>query len=381
MIRSATALPAAGRQGQRTATRTLKPKLLLKQIDRKTHKKRVEEESEGWLHVWKWPSRAFPNGSIILLQASHELAVKLNIAAPLRCPKQLIREVEKIHDFKGMVYVMRDKSSLDAMKIGKATDAHVRMAQSPWSPQLGRTTHADRSEELVMACVGVPSSLIERQLHAGLGPPALDIGRGREWFRSDLKDLVAALKKLTRDEGDRVWIWHDGTSSTENARLRSLILPGANDLPATFAEVGQIVRVYSRPYGFDVVSSVWCSVRYYLAENNIPMPYYSLPNNLPRSHLETELRSFLVDVMIENPWIIREGDKFSMGGSYQRLNKFNWVGSVILGHDPMLDVTRDEWEFDGEIYEVVFCAEVVVLETFHWESYGQLRRRALKQIV
>jgi hypothetical protein len=353
----------------------------LKQIDRKTHKKCVEEESDGWLHVWKWPSRGFPNASIILLQASHELAVELNIATPPRCPKQLISELKKTPEFMGMAYVMRDRRGLDIMKVGKATDANVRMAQSPWSAQLGQTSHADRSEELVMACVGVSASLVERQLHAGLGPPALELGRGREWFRTELKDLAAALKKLTRDEGDMVWIWHDATSSAENTRLRSLILHRANNLPATFAEVGQIIRVYSRPYGFDVVSSLWCSVQYCLAENDMPMPYYSLPDDIPRSHLETDIRSFQVDVMIENPWIIRVGDEFSIGDSYQRLNKLNWVGSVIPGHAPMLDVTRGEWEFDGDIYEIDFTAEVVALETFHWEPCGRLRRRAFKQIA
>lgn len=336
--------------------------------------------TRNWLPIWNWPCPDFPNASVILLQASNEIASEMDVNASVSCPEYLATAVKELPGFTGMAYVMRDKQDLSLMKVGKASDAFVRMKKSPWTPVLGRINHDDRSEEMVIVCINVPTSVVERRLHVELGLPAFDKGCGREWFRSELVNFVQAMQNLTRDEGKRIWIEHDAISAAEIRNIRSLILLSVDDVFETFAGLGRINYVYRQPNGFDVVSSIWCPVQYYVAEHNIPMPFYALPADSDQTHLAAELRSFSVDSFDAEPDVIRDGNALISGSSCQRMHRIRRIGSVVPRRDPLLDVTRSEWEIDRDIYEIDYRIKVDVLERFRLDDTGNLRREGCEQI-
>ena len=338
------------------------------------------ESDEGWLSIWSWPCPNFPNASVILLQASNEMASAMNVQAPFRCPRCLFAAVEKMPWFTGMVYVMRDSEDLSVLKVGAAKDAVARMKRSPWRKELGKVSHLNRSEELVLACVNIPSSRVESHLHIALGPPALEKGRGREWFLSDLKTFSLIFRDLARNEGRMVWIRHDATSCAETQNFRSVVHSCTGDLADTFARGGEITCVYRKPNGFDVVSSIWCPVQYNIDEHDIAMPFYAPPDNCRHPSLAAELRAFNVDACDAEPDVIRDGDAWRSGSSCQRLHRIRRVGSVVPGHDPLLDVTRSEWEVAGEIYEIDYRTKVDVLERFRPDGMGELQREGCQQI-
>lgn len=336
--------------------------------------------TQSWFHVWKWRCPDFPNASVILIQASNEVANRMNAAAPVGCPESLIAAVQKMPGFTGMAYVMRDRQDLSNLKVGKAHNAFSRMKTSPWFLELGRICHADRSEEMVIACINVPASAVEARLHNELGLPDLVKGCGREWFRAELPDLVGAFQRLTMDEGHKIWLEHDAISKAEAENVRSAILLNTADAPKSFMEIGEINYVCQRPDGFDVVSSIWCPVQFYVAENNIAMPFYALPRAMAHAGLTAELRSFGVDDFDAEPDIVLEDNMLVSGNKFQRIHRIRRIGSIVLGHDPLLDVTCDEWEIGGEIYEIDYRAKVDLLERFRRNGAGKFYREGCEHI-
>ncbi|MDZ4394627.1 hypothetical protein [Cypionkella sp.] len=334
-----------------------------------------------WLHVWKWPFTDYPNASLILIQASNEVASMMSLSAPVSCSDRLVGAVKELPSFKGMAYCMRDKQDLSVLKVGRSKDALMRMKKSPWTPILGHISHADRSEEMVLVCIDVPAAVVEARLHAKLGLPALDKERGREWFRSELIDFVLAVQSLKMDEGDKICVEHDASSNAEMEKVRSLILLNTDEVQQSFCEIGKINRVYRRPDGFDVASSIWCPVKHLVAEKNLPVPFYGPPDDSMRASLARDLRGFCVDAFDPVPDVDLVGNALvSRSPWQQRLHNFEHIGSVASDCDLHLDFTRDEWEVGGEIFEIDYREKVNVLERFRLDDAGGLRREVCEQV-
>lgn len=341
--------------------------------------------SQRWLPVWQWTCPTFPDGAVILMQASEEFAGAVRSETPSGFFQSLTETLQRLPDFAGMVYVMRNKQDLSVLKVGRAVkDAKGRMRKSPWRKELGRTSHADRSEELTLVCVNVPASVVEKRLHAELGRPAFDKDWGREWFRIEPKHLFNSIRTLSKDEGDGMWFDDGLDSRKEFKNVKSFLLSCPSSAAHSFATIGEITGILQRSEGLDVVTSIWCPVQYYIADNGVPMPFYALPDaSLDSSHvgLAAELRAFDVDAFAIEPDVIWEGSRLVSGSPCQHMHRISRVGSTVPGHDPLLDVTKSEWEVDGDIYEIDFRTQVNVLEKFRQDAEGHFRREGCEQLL
>lgn len=331
-----------------------------------------------WIPIWSWPSTKYPNAMIILLQASEEMASAMNVAPLPSCSRYLLEAVKNILPFEGMTYAMRDKKDLTFVKVGSAGDASERMKESPWCKTLGFTSHEDRLEEVVLACINIPGAHVEKCLQEALSPPALEKGHGREWFRRKLNDFALAFEKLTKNKNEAIWFNQDATRA-EVESLRSEVLPSNHSGFETFAELGEIDFVHRHANGVDVFSSIWCPVRYEIAEHDIPMPFYGPPDNCRHLHLAAQLRTFDVDGFDAEPDVVRRGHRLISRSSCQRIHQIIRVDSVLPDCDPDLDVTLNEWEIDGQIYEIDYRTKVSVRERFRVDSAGAIQREICEQ--
>ena len=314
---------------------------------------------------------------VILLQASEEMASAMNVAPLPTCSRYLLDAVGKIPHFRGISYAMRNKKDLSFLKLGETGDFLRRMKESPRCKTLGYTDHMDRSEEVVLACINIPRLYVEKCLQAALGPPYLE-SHGREWFRRELSDLALAFEKLTKNENEALWFNQEATKA-EVESLRSEVLPSNHSGFETFAELGEIDFVHRHANGVDVFSSIWCPVRYEIAEHDIPMPFYGPPNNCRHLHLAAQLRTFDVDDFDAEPDVVRRGHRLVSRSSCQRIHQVIRVDSVLPDCDPDLDVTLNEWEIDGQIYEIDYRTKVSVRERFRADSAGAIQREICEQ--
>lgn len=329
-----------------------------------------------WLHTWNWNCSEYPNGLVILAFASEPFFAQLSGRNPKEYTASITKGLPWLPGFSGMVYAMRKRQELHITKVGRAIDAWKRLAQSPWTPELGYTSHEDRVEDAVLFCFNVPASTVENALHNRLGPPLKIEGRGNEWFKGGTKRIIRALNDIMDDKDAKIWL------DVDVSDIRSLF--AFNDEPSIqfFADVGELEHIYKRRGGVDVVSSVWCSVQFSTNKTCFLTPFYSFSENDSNhvcGNLIEELRSFSVDACHIEPDVININGRLKGVPPDQYVIRSELVRAVSPNEDPVLDHNLNEWEIDDEIYEIEFLVRIFVLERFCHSGCGALWRESYEQ--
>lgn len=165
-------------------------------------------DPKGWLTVWRLKNLGeFGSAIIPIYVCGGKIGTERALnSRDINYARKSVKFFQSIPGFCGMVYCMVDMRVPDILKIGEARDAWARMRRSPWRPELGRTPHAHRHVEFVLACFSVRPKQVETALHRLLKRLSTSFGRGREWFIANRADTSAAIQNLIEVYDEAIWV-------------------------------------------------------------------------------------------------------------------------------------------------------------------------------